>query len=70
VVEIKSAATFQSEFLRGLHAFEHSLPDGARVTHRVWYNGEREFTHDGVAVSNPLLHGFDVAPKPGITPAN
>ena len=57
-IEIKSAATFQPEFIRGLQAFERSLPDETPVVHRVWYNGERRLTYNDTAVSNPLLHSW------------
>lgn len=58
-IEIKSAATFQPEFIKGLKAFERSLPDKTPITRQVWYNGERKLTYEETTVSNPLLHGFD-----------
>ncbi len=59
-IEIKSAATFHPEFLKGLHAFRGVLPDEIRLSDRAWYNGERKTTYGDVTVSNPLLHGFDI----------
>ena len=52
-VEIKSAATFSTDFLKGLEKFRalagHRVGSGA-----VLYNGEQEFSVRGVGIFNPL----------------
>lgn len=53
-VEIKSAATFSEDFLKGLTRFkELGLPRVAAGA--VLYNGERQFNVRGVRIFNPLL---------------
>jgi len=53
-VEIKSAATFSPEFLKGLERF-HALVGAERVTPGVvLYNGEQEFELRGVRVFDPF----------------
>jgi len=54
-IEIKSAATFTEEFLRGLGRFREAV--GAQVSPGyLMYNGKGMFTVKGVAVLNPFLH--------------
>lgn len=57
-IEIKSAETFQPEFLKGLASFRDILPAETHVSNVVWYNGDRKMSYEGTSVSNPLLHGF------------
>jgi hypothetical protein len=59
-VEIKSAATFHPEFIKGIEVFRKSVGEDVPVDSRVWCNGTRKTTYKGVAVSNPLKHGFAV----------
>jgi hypothetical protein len=59
-IEIKSAATFHPEFLKGHRAFRRALPEEISVSDRAWFNGDRKSTYDDVSISNPLLHGFDI----------
>lgn len=60
-IEIKSAATFQPEFIKGIDVFKHSVGGDISVQSLVWYNGQRKTTYQNTAVSNPLLHGFSVS---------
>ena len=57
-IEIKSAATFQPEFTKGIDVFRHSAGEKTNVRSLVWYNGRRKTTYRNTSVSNPLLHGF------------
>ncbi len=57
-VEIKSAATFQPEFTKGIDVFRQSVGDKVNVHSLVWYNGHRKTRYENTSVSNPLLHGF------------
>ena len=57
-IEIKSAATFQGEFVKGLHQFQRNANTDLPIQQMVWHNGTRKTTVEGVKVSNPLLHGF------------
>jgi hypothetical protein len=59
-VEIKSAATFHPEFIKGIEVFRRSIGENIPVDSRIWYSGARKTTYKGVAVSNPLKHGFAV----------
>jgi len=59
-VEIKSATTFQPEFIKGIEVFRESVGKNARVDSLVWYNGQRKTTYHATAVSNPLQHGFSI----------
>ncbi|MBN1941980.1 MAG: ATP-binding protein [Phycisphaerae bacterium] len=59
-VEIKSATTFQPEFVKGIEVFRDSVGKSARVDSLVWYNGLRKTTYHETAVSNPLQHGFSI----------
>ncbi len=52
-VEIKSAATFSTDFLKGLEKFRTLAGDGV-APGAVLYNGEQEFTVRGVRIFNPL----------------
>jgi predicted AAA+ superfamily ATPase len=55
-IEIKSAATFTEEFLKGLLRFRKAA--GARVSAGyLMYNGQERFTVHGVGIFNPFLHG-------------
>jgi predicted AAA+ superfamily ATPase len=57
-IEIKSAATFQPEFTKGLAAFRDSVAKDATIDNIVWYNGDRKVRYEDTVVSNPLEHGF------------
>lgn len=57
-IEIKSAATFQPDFIKGIDVFRSSVGEDIPVQGRVWYNGNRKTTCQDVRVSNPLLHGL------------
>jgi predicted AAA+ superfamily ATPase len=57
-IEIKSAATFQPEFIKGIDVFQHSVGKNTNMNSLVWYNGQRKTTYQNTEVSNPLLHGF------------
>lgn len=57
-IEIKSSATFQPEFTKGINVFRHSVGEETDVNSLVWYNGQRKTTYRNTSVSNPLLHGF------------
>jgi hypothetical protein len=59
-IEIKSAATFQPDFINGIDVFRSSVGKDIAVQGRVWYNGDRKTTCRDVQASNPLLHGFAV----------
>jgi len=60
-IEIKSAATFQPEFAKGIDVFFQSVDKRVNVDARIWYNGKRKTTYRDMAVANPLLHGFSVS---------
>ncbi len=57
--EIKSAATFEPDMVKGIEQFQQSVGQGTPVSSRVWYNGQRKTSYQDTAVTNPLLHGFD-----------
>jgi predicted AAA+ superfamily ATPase len=57
--EIKSAATFEPDMVKGIEQFRQSVGQGTPVSSRVWYNGQRKTSYQDTAVTNPLLHGFD-----------
>lgn len=59
-IEMKSGATFQPEFVKGIDVFRHSVGNSVKVRSLVWYNGQRKTTYQGTSVSNPLMHGFSV----------
>lgn len=57
--EIKSAATFQPQYVKGIDVFKSSLPESVSVESHVWYNGKQQTEYQGTGISNPLLSGFD-----------
>jgi predicted AAA+ superfamily ATPase len=59
-IEIKSAATFQPEFIKGIKVFQQSIAPQSSIHSQVWYNGQRKTTYQHTTVSNPLLHGFSL----------
>jgi len=59
-IEIKSAATFQPEFSKGLDVFRQSVGKEAPLDARVWYNGQRKSTYKSIEISNPLRHGLSL----------
>ena len=55
-IEIKSAATFTADFLKGIDRFRRTV--GERCTDGfVLYNGRERFNIKGTEVLNPLYHG-------------
>jgi predicted AAA+ superfamily ATPase len=56
-VEIKSSATFNNIFLKGITTFSELTRDRCLSGH-VLYNGERAFKIQGIAIYNLLLHGL------------
>ena len=52
-VEIKSAATFSSDFLKGIEKFK-ALGRSDTAAGNVLYNGEQEFNVRGIRIFNPL----------------
>ena len=52
-VEIKSAATFSSDFVKGLKRF-HALAEDRAAAGSVLYDGQQDFTVGKVRVFNPL----------------
>jgi len=59
-IEIKSAATFQPEFIKGIEIFRQSIGGNTPVDPLVWYNGQRKTTYKKVRILNPLQHGFSI----------
>lgn len=58
-VEIKSAATFTEEFLKGIDHFRKTI--GTRSSGGyVFYNGEKQFKFKEVQIANPFLHIDDL----------
>lgn len=58
-VEIKSAATFTPDFLKGIERFQKVVGDRC-LPGFVVYNGDERFSVKGVSVINPVLHrGLD-----------
>ncbi len=55
-IEIKSSATFNSGFLKGIKNFKKTVGDEICLPGQVWYNGEVQHEFNGVTVRNPLLH--------------
>lgn len=53
-VEIKSAETFSTSFIKGIERFRALEPERV-TTGTVLYNGEKEFSVRGVSVHNPLI---------------
>jgi predicted AAA+ superfamily ATPase len=60
-VEIKSATTFQPEFVKGIEVFRGSVGGNVRVDSHVWYNGQRKTTYKDTSIRNPFLHGFSIS---------
>lgn len=58
-IEIKSAETFQPEFVSGIEYFKKMFSKDADIQGKVWYNGDRKTEYRTITVSNPLVHGFD-----------
>ncbi len=57
-VEIKSAATFQPEFIKGIQVFRQCIGSESEVNACLWYNGQKKTAYQNVTVTNPLTHGF------------
>lgn len=57
-VEIKSAQTFQPEFIAGIKHFQSALSSNETVEALVWYDGKQQNTYQNAKISNPLLHGI------------
>jgi hypothetical protein len=55
-VEIKSAATFTEEFLKGMLRFREVAGTRTSAGYLI-YNGKERFKLKGVGVFNPFLHG-------------
>jgi len=55
-VEIKSAETFNHEFLKGIRNFKAIIDTGRVCRPAVVYNGNERFSVEGVSVFNPFLH--------------
>ena len=55
-VEIKSSATFHSDFIRGIKNFKKTVGDVKCLPGQVWYNGESDHEFKEVRVMNPLIH--------------
>lgn len=54
-VEIKSASTFSTVFLKGIQRFRQVAPEGRVADGLVLFNGELHHEIAGVRVTNPLL---------------
>ena len=58
-VEIKSAKTFQPEFISGIQQFQQAFQDDkTAINGKVWYNGGQKTTYRNIEISNPLIHEF------------
>jgi predicted AAA+ superfamily ATPase len=57
-IEIKSAETFQPEFVNGIEQFTKTFSNSAAIHGTVWYNGDRQTTYQSTNVCNPLMHGL------------
>ena len=58
-VEIKSAKTFQPEFISGIQHFQQAFQDDkTAINGKVWYNGGQKTTYRNIEISNPLIHEF------------
>lgn len=55
-VEIKSAATFRPEFVRGIKNFKKTVGDDRCGSGQVWYNGSTTHEFKGTRILNPLVH--------------
>ncbi|MEN6309487.1 MAG: ATP-binding protein [Anaerohalosphaeraceae bacterium] len=58
-IEIKSAKTFQPEFVKGIEHFKDAFPKHTTIQGFVWYNGDRKTEYQKTRIYNPLLHGLD-----------
>ena len=58
-IEIKSAQTFNPEFVSGIKQFKASVSEGETVNSLVWYDGQQQTSYNDVKVCNPILHGMD-----------
>lgn len=54
-LEIKSAATFTEDFLRGIEQFR-TIMDSRCSPGVVFYNGQQRYQFKGAQVFNPFLH--------------
>jgi predicted AAA+ superfamily ATPase len=58
-VEIKSAMTFQSEFVSGIQCFQQAIKNNKTpVRGKVWYNGKQKTVYSNIDVDNPFVHDF------------
>ena len=57
-VEIKSAQTFQPEFIAGVEHFKNAGKTEKQVRATVWYDGQTQTRYKEADVRNPLIHGF------------
>ena len=57
-IEIKSAKTFQPEFIHGIEHFKSTFSTKMTIQGYVWYNGDRTTSYQDTKICNPLLHGF------------
>lgn len=55
-VEIKSAATFQPDMLKGLESFRSAIETPIPIEAELWYGGHEAFEFRGTRVSNPLMN--------------
>ena len=53
-IEIKSAATFRPEFIRGIKNFRKTVGDDRCGSGQVWYNGSTRHEFKGCRILNPL----------------
>lgn len=58
-VEIKSSATFQPEFIKGIDSFKKVAGDDTTIHAKVWYNGDQQMHYKETDICNPLIHGFN-----------
>ncbi len=58
-IEIKSAATFTKDFLKGLKQFRKQTPERS-IPGFVLYNGTDQYQVDDTAIQNILVHGLPV----------
>jgi predicted AAA+ superfamily ATPase len=57
-IEIKSAATFRPEFIRGIKNFRKTVGDDRCSSGQVWYNGSTMYDFKGSRILNPLIHNL------------
>ncbi len=55
-IEIKSAATFRPEFIRGIKNFRKTVGDDRCGSGQVWYNGSTRHDFKGCRILNPLIN--------------